>query len=114
MIEDTPQDSPGDDDQLHDPDEELHGPDDEELADQCERDQSDSLKFEHFVEACPACSRPVNREMDSCPYCGDILFRSLRDGTFVPRKGLWAKIFAVLVVLLIILGIIMFIWAQIH
>ena len=51
MIEDTPQDSPGDDDQLHDPDEELHGPDDEELADQCERDQSDSLKFEHFVEA---------------------------------------------------------------
>ena len=92
----------------------LQGPDEQELQKEFERDQAESLKFDQFVEACPACRRPITLEMDSCPYCGDILFRHLRDGTFVPRRGPWATIFTVLVIILIALGIIMFIWAQLH
>jgi len=85
------------------------GSDDEDLT----ADSRQALKFRHFQQLCPACGMPITEEMDSCPYCGDIIFRSLRHGTFVPRRGLPAKLFAVIVVALAILGAIMFLWSWI-
>ena len=67
-----------------------------------EASQSDSLKFRDFVRVCPACKKPINEEMDNCPYCGDILFRYLKDSTFAPRKGPLTKVFAVLIILIVI------------
>ena len=55
--------------------------------------------------SCPDCGKPITDEMDSCPYCGDILFRSLRDGTFSPRKGPLAKLVAIIIVLLVVLAV---------
>jgi len=65
---------------------------------------SESLKFRDFERVCPACRRPVTDEMDSCPYCGDILFNYLTDGTFAPRKGPLVKIVAAVIILLVILA----------
>ena len=75
----------------------------------------ESLKFDDFVRVCPACKQPITEEMDSCPFCGDIIFRSLTDGTFSPRKGPLVKIFALVIVILVILAILgmfltMFLW----
>ena len=66
---------------------------------------NESLKFDDFVRVCPACKQPITEEMDSCPFCGDIIFRSLTDGTFSPRKGPLVKIFAVVIVIMVILAI---------
>ncbi len=66
---------------------------------------NESLKFDDFVRVCPACKQPITEEMDSCPFCGDIIFRSLTDGTFSPRKGPLVKIFALVIVILVILAI---------
>ena len=66
---------------------------------------NESLKFDDFVRVCPACKQPITEEMDSCPFCGDIIFRSLTNGTFSPRKGPLVKIFAVVIVIMVILAI---------
>ena len=70
-----------------------------------EASQADSLKFRDFVRVCPACKRAITEEMDNCPYCGDILFRNLKDSTFAPRKGPLTKVFAVLIILVVIASI---------
>jgi len=67
------------------------------------------VKFRDHVTECPNCKKPITEDMDNCPYCGDILFRYLKNGTFVPRKGPLAKIVAVIIILTIILGILAFI-----
>jgi len=67
---------------------------------------SDSLKFRNFVSVCPNCKQPIDEDMDSCPWCGDILFRHLKDGMFAPRKGWAVKIVAGLIALLVILAIV--------
>lgn len=87
----------------------ILGPDgvDEDLQD----DSGEPLRFRNFQQACPACGKPITDEMDSCPYCGDILFRHLRHGTFVPRRGVWSRLFAAVVIGLIALGTLMFILA---
>jgi len=82
------------DDDLHDPDEK-----DIEAADE-------SMKFDDFVRVCPACKKPITEEMDSCPFCGDIIYRTLSDGTFSPRKGPLVKIVAVIIVFLVTLALI--------
>jgi len=78
---------------MHDPDEE-----DVEAGDE-------SLKFDDFVRVCPACKQPITKEMDSCPFCGDIIFRSLTDGTFSPRRGPLVKFFTLLIIILVILAV---------
>ena len=78
----------------------LHDPDEEDID-----AYKESLKFDDFVRVCPACKRPITEDMDSCPYCGDIIFRTLTDGTFSPRKGPLVKIIAVLIVIMVILAI---------
>ena len=78
---------------------------DDDHFDQEDSDELDeSIKFKNFVRVCPACRQPITDEMASCPYCGDILFRYLRDSTFAPRKGLPAKVFAATVILALILA----------
>ena len=79
----------------------IWDPDEADIEDS----QADSLKFRDFVRACPACKKSITEEMDNCPYCGDILFRNLKDSTFAPRKGPLTKVFAVLIVLLVIASI---------
>ncbi|MBN1764642.1 MAG: hypothetical protein JW860_05240 [Sedimentisphaerales bacterium] len=62
------------------------------------------------ITECPNCKKPITPDLDSCPFCGDILFRYLRDGTFSPRKGPLVKVIAVLIVvmvLLVILGLLL-------
>ena len=81
-------------------DDKIHAPDEEDLE-----ANLDSLKFDDFQQVCPACKQPITAEMDSCPFCGDIIFRSLTDGTFSPRKGPLVKIFAFLIVLMVILAL---------
>ena len=68
----------------------------------------DPVQFENRLTECPNCKKPITDDMDNCPYCGDILFRYLKDGTFIPRKGPIAKIVAVIIILLIFLGIVSF------
>jgi len=81
-------------DNLHDPDES-----DIDAADE-------SLKFDDFTRVCPACKQPITEEMDSCPFCGDIIYRTLTDGTFSPRKGPLVTIVAVIIVIFVILALI--------
>lgn len=66
---------------------------------------SGSLKFRNFVRMCPACKKTITEEMENCPYCGDILFRYLNDSTFAPRKGPLTKLFAVLILLLVVFSL---------
>ena len=81
-------------------DSDIWEPDEEDLEDSAE-----SLKFRDFVRVCPACKQTITEEMDSCPFCGDIIFRHLIDGTFAPRKGPLVKVFAVIIVILVVLSI---------
>ncbi len=82
------------DDGIHDPDES-----DIEAADE-------SFKFNDFVRVCPGCKKSITEEMDSCPFCGDIIYRTLTDGTFSPRKGPLVKIVAVIIVIIVTLALI--------
>ncbi len=77
----------------------------DEEDDKLQETYSDSLKFREFVSVCPNCKQPITEDMDSCPWCGDILFRHLKDGMFAPRKGWLTKIVAAIIVLLVILAI---------
>jgi len=81
-----------------------HNPDDPDEKDIEAADES--WKFDDFVRICPACKQSVTAEMDSCPFCGDILYRTLTDGTFAPRKGPLVKVVAVIVVILVALALI--------
>ena len=98
-------------DDYHDND--IHEPDEQDIE-----AANESLKFDDFVRVCPACKQPITEEMDSCPFCGDIIFRTLTDGTFSPRRGPLVKIFAIAIVIMVILAILgmlfsMFRWQQI-
>ena len=77
--------------------------------DDCD-DSDDPLHFDKFVRFCPNCQQQITRDMDSCPFCGDIIFRHLSDGVFAPRKGIWTKIFTIIIIVLVslaVLGILM-------
>ena len=69
-------------------------------------DNGEPAKFRDYFTACPNCKKPIDQDMDSCPYCGDILYRYLTDSTFAPRKGPLVKVFALLIALLVILAVI--------
>lgn len=82
--------------------------DDHEAPDEEDIEQIDqSIKFRDFVRICSKCKMTVEEQMDSCPYCGDILFDYFRDGTFAPRRGPLTKLFAVLVILLVAISLVM-------
>lgn len=85
----------------------LPEPDEADLEEESE-EPPPPLSFKKFRQVCPNCQKPITPEMDSCPYCGDIIFRYLKDSTFAPRVGIFAKIFAVLVIALILLGFLAF------
>lgn len=82
-------------------DNDLYDPDESDIEDA----ENASLNFHDFVQVCPACKHPITPEMDSCPYCGDIIFRHLRDGMFAPRRGPLVKVVAVLIILLVTLAL---------
>jgi hypothetical protein len=73
----------------------------------------DSFRFKDFVRVCPKCKQTVTEDMDSCPFCGDILFRYLQDGTFAPRKGPLIKIVSLLIILVVVLAILGLLWVLI-
>jgi len=77
---------------------------DEDLGEDLDAKQ-EPIEFRRFVRVCPACKQPITADMDSCPYCGDVLFRYLADGTFAPRKGPMVKVFSVLIILLVALAV---------
>ena len=54
---------------------------------------------------CPNCKKPITDDMDSCPYCGDILFRYLKDGIFAPKKGPLTNLVAWLIILMVTLAL---------
>jgi len=83
--------------------------DNNDISEEDAEDFDEPVKFRNHVTECPNCKKPITEDMDNCPYCGDILFRYLKDGTFIPRKGPLAKIVAVIIILTIILGILAFI-----
>jgi len=56
------------------------------------------------ITECPACKMPIEEEMDSCPYCGDILYRYMKNGMFSPKKGPLVKIFAAVIIILVVLA----------
>jgi len=89
-------------------DDDCPAPDDEDLQSQdesLEEAQDNSLKFRDFQQCCPNCHQPITPEMDSCPFCGDIIFRHLTDGIFAPKKGIFTKIFAISIILLVIMAL---------
>ena len=83
--------------------------DDNDIYEEEAEEFDEPVKFRNHVTECPNCKKTITEDMDNCPYCGDILFRYLKDGTFIPRKGPLAKIVAVIIILTIILGILAFI-----
>jgi hypothetical protein len=68
-------------------------------------DGDEPLDFDKFVRICPNCKQQITQDMDSCPFCGDIIFRHLSDGVFTPRKGLWTKVFTIIIILLVTLAV---------
>ena len=78
--------------------------DDDESWEPDDDDCADGLEFRDFVSLCPNCKQQITPEMDSCPFCGDIIFRHLKDGTFAPRKGYLAKIVAAIIIILVTLA----------
>jgi hypothetical protein len=72
--------------------------------DDCD-DSDEPLNFDKFVRVCPNCKRQITKDMDSCPLCGDIIFRYLSDGVFAPRKGLWTKVVTIVIIALVTLAV---------
>ena len=87
-------------------DDEL-GPADEDLTEDAQG-YGAPVRFEDRTETCPGCRRRIDADSDCCPYCGDILFRHLRNGMFIPRKGPLARLVAALIIFIILLGILSF------
>ena len=71
-----------------------------------------SYNLPDHLQRCPACDMPLTEQMDSCPFCGDILFRTLRHGTFTPRKSGLRKLFAFIVIALVLLTLLTFLLLQ--
>ena len=67
-------------------------------------DLNSRLDFHDGISECPNCKKPITAEMDSCPYCGDILYRYLRNGIFAPQRGPLVKLVAVIIILLVFLA----------
>ena len=67
-------------------------------------DLNSRLDFDDGPGECPNCKKPITAEMDSCPYCGDILYRYLRNGIFAPKRGPLVKLVAVIIILLVFLA----------
>lgn len=67
-----------------------------------EDDQPDTVYDDS--DFCPNCYKPLTEAMDSCPYCGDILYRSLKDGPFIPPKGPLARLVAWMIIALVVLA----------
>jgi hypothetical protein len=99
--------NPKDPQDLSNHEEDELGPADQDLADQTQG-YAAPIGFDDRTQTCPNCHRRIDADLDSCPYCGDILFRHLRDGMFIPRKGPLARLVAALIVFVILLGILAF------
>ena len=100
-----------DDDQFYQP--ESYGLDDDESNGNLETEPAGgSFNFRDHLQYCPACGKPLTEQMDSCPFCGDILFRTLRDGSFAPRKAWLRKLFAAIVITLVLLTLLTFLALQ--
>ncbi len=65
-------------------------------------DYPSSVRYEDRVLECPNCHKQVYEDNDSCPYCGDIMFRYLQHGTFAPRSKRLAKVIVAIIILSII------------
>jgi len=74
-----------------------------------EEDIDEPVRFRDRVTECPNCKQSITEDMDSCPFCGDILFRYLKDGTFSLRRGPLVKVVAVVIITLILLGVLAFV-----
>ncbi len=86
-------------------DDELWEPDEEDL------DEYESpIKYDDRVQRCPKCKKDFLGDLDCCPYCGDILFRHLKDGIFAPSSRLWAQVLFVVIVILTTLAVLMLIF----
>jgi predicted amidophosphoribosyltransferase len=70
-----------------------------------EIDYSSDLDVYPDTGQCPNCHKPITDDMDSCPYCGDILFRYLKDGVFAPKKGPLTRFVAWLIIVLVCLAV---------
>lgn len=71
-----------------------------------EEPSSDPASSQDKVTHCPNCKQPFFDYFDSCPYCGDIIFRYLRDGSFSPPKGPLVKVVAFLIFFLVFLAVV--------
>ena len=83
--------------------------DDSDIWEVDEEEYDEQVKFGDYVRECPNCKKTLTEDMDSCPFCGDIIFRYLTDGTFAPKKGLRAKIIVAIILLLILLAVLGFV-----
>ena len=79
--------------------------DDSDVWEADEEELDEPVRFRDRVTECPNCKRSITEDMDSCPFCGDILFRYLKDGTFSPRRGPLVKVIAAVIIILILLGV---------
>ena len=80
--------------------------DNDKLYEPDDQDCSETLEFRDFVRVCPNCKKQITSDMDGCPFCGDILYRYLKDSTFAPRKGPMVKIFAAIIIILVTLAVV--------
>ncbi|MBI9018602.1 MAG: hypothetical protein JEZ07_15220 [Phycisphaerae bacterium] len=80
-------------------DDDIIGPDDDEI-----QSEAEISEFRDFIEICPSCKNELSGEHDSCPFCGDILYRYLKDHTFAPKKGPLTRVFAWGIVIIAVLG----------
>ena len=75
----------------------IIGPDPEDM-----NDISEPVKYSEHVLQCPNCGKQVYEDNDSCPYCGDIMFRYLKHGTFAVKSKLVAKILVIIIAIALI------------
>ena len=93
----------------------LWGPDEEEIdaLEYDDFDLGDPIQYEEHVTECPACGKMISEDMDCCPYCGDILFRTWKDGTFIPRSRPWRNIIIAVIATIIALGVAAFVYVNV-